>query len=118
MYQGRCSNFREGKNLTDRIERSVDEGELNNTELFVFMDNLVFESVFYKGKLNIPLLFEIVLSLHQVQMKGELIWHIVHIVGTITIKAGINGISRGNNLGGMMRGLEPPQFVPLRKGDT
>ena len=94
------------------------KGELNNTELFVFMENLFFDSVFYKGTSESPLLFEIVLSLNQVQMKGELILHIVHIVGTITINAGIDVISRGNNLGGMTRGLEPPQFVPLRKGAT
>ena len=33
------------------------------------------------------------------------------------IEAGIYGISIGNNLGGgVMRGLEPLQFVPLVKG--
>ena len=34
------------------------------------------------------------------------------------IEAGIYCLSRGNNLGGMMRGLEPLQFFPLDKGDT
>ena len=82
-------------------------------ELFVFVENLVLESVLYKGNSNIPLLFEILLYLHQVQMKGELILHVVHIVGTRMIDPGIDGLSRGNNLGGIMRGLEPLKFLPL-----
>ena len=32
------------------------------------------------------------------------------------LEAGIDGLSRGNNLGGRMRGFNPLQFVPLRKG--
>ena len=79
LYQGRSSNFREGGNLTERIERSVEQGGLKNVDLVVFTKDLVFESVFYKGTSNRPLLFEIVLCLHQVQMEGELIFHIVHI---------------------------------------
>ena len=42
--------------------------ELQDVELFVFTDNLVFESLFYKGESKIPLLFELVLRLHKVQM--------------------------------------------------
>ena len=34
-------------------------------ELFVFIDNLVFKSVFYKGNSRIPLLFELVIRLYQ-----------------------------------------------------
>ena len=48
LYHGRSSKFREGDNLTTRIEESVDSGELKYAELFVFTYNLVFESVFYK----------------------------------------------------------------------
>ena len=66
IYQGRSSNFREGYNLTEIIERSVAEGDMKDLELFVFIDNLVFDSVFYKGNSKILLLFEIFLSLHQV----------------------------------------------------
>ena len=40
-------------------------GELQDVELFVFTDNLVFESVFYKGTSKIHLLFELVLRLYQ-----------------------------------------------------
>ena len=84
---------------------SVTEGELNSTDLFAFIESLVFESVFYKGTLKIPLLFEIVLRLYQVKMKGDLISHIIHIAGERTIEAFIYGLYRGNNLGGIMRGI-------------
>ena len=46
-------------------------------------------------------------------MRGYLIQHVVHIVGTRIIEAGIDGISRRNNLVGIMRVLNPLQFVPL-----
>ena len=46
-------------------------------------------------------------------MREYLIHNVVHILGTIMIEAGIDGISRGNNLVGMMRVLNQLQFVPL-----
>ena len=55
---------------------------MKNVEIFFFTKNLVFESVFYKGTPKIPLLFELVLRPHQVQMKVELILRTVKIVGT------------------------------------
>ena len=50
IYQGRYNNFREANNLVDIIRNVVDKGRLCDMELFVFTDNWVFESVFYKGK--------------------------------------------------------------------
>ena len=44
----------------------MSSGELKDVVLFVFTDNLVFESVFYKGTSKSILLFEIVIRLHQV----------------------------------------------------
>ena len=61
-------------------------------ELFVFTNNPVLESEFYKGTSKIPLLFEIVLRLHRVHMRGDLILHVVHIAGTRMIEAIIDGI--------------------------
>ena len=40
-------------------------------------------------------------------MKGDLIIHMVHIMGTRNIEAGIDGISRGKNLEGMIEMNEP-----------
>ena len=77
---------------------------------------MVFESVFYKGISKINLLFEIFLRLYQVHMRGELILNGVHISGTRIIKAIIYGLLKVNNLGGMTRGINPSQSVPLDKG--
>ena len=59
-------------------------GELKGVDFSVFMDNLVFESVFYKGTSKIHLLFELFLRLHQVHMMGEMIFHVIHITGTLS----------------------------------
>ena len=73
---------------------------------------------FIKGTSNNPLLFYIVLRIYKVKVKGELILHIVHIVVPIMIEAGIYGLFRGNNLGGMMRGLDLLKIVLLGRGAT
>ena len=46
-------------------------------------------------------------------MRGYFTLNVVHIAVTRTIEAKINGISRGNNLGGMMIVLDPLHFVTL-----
>ena len=62
------------------------------------------------------LLVELVPRLQQVQMRGYLILHVIHIAVTRMIDAVIDGLFRGNNLGRIMRGLNPLHFVPLDKG--
>ena len=46
-------------------------------------------------------------------MKGGLILDVIHIVGTKMIKAGIDGLSWRNNLGGMTKGMNHLQFFLL-----
>ena len=62
------------------------------------------------------LLFDIVPCMHQLKPEGYFILHVVHIAGTRMIKAGIDGLLLGNNLGGMMIGTEPLKFVPVDVG--
>ena len=49
-------------------------------------------------------------------MKGYFIHHVVHITGTIMIESEIDGLSRTNNMRGLIRGLNPLQFILLDKG--
>ena len=49
-------------------------------------------------------------------MRVNLIQLVVHIVVTRMIEAGIDGVSRGGNLVGMIRGLNTIQFIPLYQG--
>ena len=46
-------------------------------------------------------------------MRGELILHVIHITGTRRIDAGIYSLSGWEKLGGMIRKLNPLQFVAL-----
>ena len=114
-FKGVLSQFWEGDNLTTRIDKSMASGELQDVEMFVFTNNLVFKIFNYKEMLKSSLLFEIVSCMHQFQMKGDLILHVVNIAGTRMIESGIYVISRGNSLVGMMRGLylltPPPRWM-------
>ena len=60
------------------------------------MYNLVFRSVFYKVTAISPLMFEVVLIMHYIQMRGRLIIHVVQIVGTQMITSRIYGFYRVN----------------------
>ena len=49
-------------------------------------------------------------------MRVYLILNVVNTIEIRTTEKVIDGISMGNNLGGMMRGLNPPHFVMLYQG--
>ena len=46
----KSSNCREAENITDRLERLVREGSLQNHEVFLITDNSAFEGAYYKGQ--------------------------------------------------------------------
>ena len=77
---------------------------------------MAFDSVFYKGTQKSLFMLEIVPSMHMVHMGGEFILHVVHISGMRITESSIDGLSRGNNMVGMKRGLNPLNFVLLDKG--
>ena len=91
-------------------------GELKDVKLFVFVDKLVFESELSKGTSKISLQFDIVLRLNYVHIRGLLILHVVHIAGIRMIESVVDGLYRENNLIGIMRGLNPLQFLPFDQG--
>ena len=117
IYQGIYYNFREANNLVDSIRHMVGKGRMSETELFVFTDNCVFESVFYKVKSNSNMLFETVLQIHEIPVEGGLIMHVVHISGKRMIEAGIDDLSIRNYMGGIMQGIYPLKFIPLHLVD-
>ena len=81
----------------------------------MFTDNLVLQIMFYKGTSKQNLLVELVPRLQQVQMRGYLILHVIHIAGTRMIEAVIDVLFRGDNLAGMIRGLNPLKLVLLNQ---
>ena len=115
-YAEESSNFREAENLVIRLEKEVREGDMQGREVFLFTDNLVFESTYYKGYSQSRKLSDIALRLHKLQREGNLILHVVHIAGTRMKEWGVDGLSRGDLLDGMMAGKDPLSFIPLNKG--
>ena len=103
--------------MVDRIRSGVYKGEPHDTYVFVFTDNCVLNSVFYKVTSKSTLLFKTVLHIHVIQMEGISILHVVHISGTRMIEMGIDSLSIENNLGGIMRGIYHLKCIPLHLGD-
>ena len=116
-WREESSNFREADNLVQKVEDLVRGGKLGGHEIFVFTDNFVFESTFYKGYSKVsPKLSDIIMRLHKIERDGDLILHVVHVAGTRMKSWGVDGLSRGDLMEGMMGGLDPLSFMPVANG--
>jgi hypothetical protein len=112
-YSDESSNFRELDNLISAIESAYHDGLLLNAKLFMFTDNFVAESAFYKGTSTSPRLFDLVLRLWCLQMSGDIALHVIHIAGTRMIAEGTDGLSRGQFSTGVMAGKDILLYIPL-----
>lgn len=112
----KSSNWREGENLVQRLEQAVAEDVLSDAEVFLFTDNIVFEGTYYKANSSGPALLDFVRRLHVAVMQGNLILHVIRIAGTRMNECGIDGLSRGDILEGMMAGVDPLLFTSLASG--
>ena len=113
--QEESSNFREAENLVIYIEQQHELGALAGREMFVFTDNQVFEGCYYKGHSVSSKLSEIILRLRKVERDAGLILHVIHISGKRMKASGIDGLSRGDMLEGMMAGVDPLTYLPLNQ---
>ncbi|GFH55601.1 hypothetical protein CTEN210_12077 [Chaetoceros tenuissimus] len=100
------SNYKEASNDIKSIEAMGEQGLLDGTEVFFFTDNSTAEAVFFNGSSKSPLLFDLVLRLHKIEMCYKCKVHFIHCVGTRMISQGTDGLSHGNLLSGVMAGLE------------
>jgi len=91
----KSSNYREFRNLHDTLERLASEGELVGREVFICVDNEVTERIYYKGSSTDGELFELMVHLRRISVKGQFKLHVVHISGKRMIKQGTDGLSRG-----------------------
>ena len=107
------SNYRELRNLVETLELMGQRGELEGYEMFLFTDNSVSESVAFKGNSSAELLFELVLRLHNLEMKFMCKINIIHVAGTRMIEQGTDGLSRGDMLEGVCRGDKMTSHIPL-----
>ena len=83
--------------------------------LFVFTDNSVFEGTFFRRYLSSKKLNDIIFRLHMLERKTGCILHVINLAGTHTKRAGIDGLSRGDFLEGMMAERNPLDCIPLNE---
>ena len=112
----KSSNCGEAENLTDRLERLVQEGALQNHEVFLITDNSAFEGAYYKGHSPSRELTDIVFRVHKAQRDGGFVLHVIHISGKRMKVSGVDGLSRGDLTEGMMAGRDPLSFIPFNQG--
>jgi hypothetical protein len=108
-------NYRESLNLVLRSENFSEKGLIaKGTEIFT--DKWVMtERCFFKGTSRSSLLFELVLRLRTIEMKGDLFIHLVWVTGTRMIEQGTDGLFRGDLSNGVMAGYSMLFHVPLTK---
>jgi hypothetical protein len=112
----RSSNFRELGNLVRRVEQLLKGDKIpRGTEIFVFTDNFVTESVFSKGAARSAHLHGLVERLKMLQLHRGLFVHVIWIAGTCMIEEGTNGLSRGDINSGVLSGKDFLSFIPLNK---
>jgi hypothetical protein len=115
-WREKSSNCREAENLTDRLERLVADGALQNHEVFLITDNLAFEGAFYKGHSPTRELSDIVFQVHKAQRDGGFVLHVIHISGKVMKASGVDVLSRGDLTEGMMADKDPLSFIPFNRG--
>ena len=114
-HQEESSNWREANNLTTREEVMGRQGRLHRRELIIVTDNDTFEKAYYKGHSKSPKLNSIIFRLHQIARVTGAIIHVIHVAGTRMKEAGVDGLSRGDFLQGIMAGNHPLEYLPLNE---
>ena len=109
------SNFRELLNLVETMEEEARANKLEDTELWLFTDNSVAESCFFRGSSTSRLLHELVVRLRKLEMENSLTLHLVHVAGTRMIEQGTDGLSRGLLLEGVLSGKDMLSYIDISK---
>jgi hypothetical protein len=107
------SNWKELSNLVDSLDDILTNNDLGGCELFMFTDNSTAEAAYWKGTSHSQKLFDLVLRLKKLEVKHDLILHVIHVSGKRMIAQGTDGISRGDHSAGVMRGIPMTAYVPL-----
>jgi hypothetical protein len=111
--ESESSNYRELRNLLEAVEEEDKVGYLADSEIWLFTDNSMTESCFYKGGLSSKTLHKLVLRLKRAELEAEFALFVVHVAGTRMIAQGTGGLSRGIILKGVMSGENMLHFIPL-----
>lgn len=99
--------------LVSSVESDASSGLLEGVEMFMFTDNAVAESAFFKGTSINKQLHALVLRLRRIELDYSLKLHIIHISGKRMMAQGTDGLSRGDPFDGVMQGVSFLDFVPI-----
>ena len=111
--KGKSSNYREMRNLLETIQNMGKDGRLNGSEIFLFTDNSTSEAAFYKGSSKSRLLHEMVGKMRAFELSEGCKIIVVHISGKRMQCQGVDGLSRGNMLEGIMQNNDVLRYIPL-----
>lgn len=109
------SNYKELCNLVETAEAEAMAGRLRDSEFFLFTDNSTAESCFYRGSSKSKKLHGLVIRLRLLEIKFNVIVHLIHVSGERMIAQGTDGCSRGYLMEGVMAGEDMLSFVDLAK---
>jgi len=99
--------------LVDSVASEATASTLTGCEFYLFTDNAVAEAAFFKGTSSNPRLFDLIVCLKQLKLDHSFTLHLIHVAGRHMISQGIDGLSRGDLLSGVMQGHNMLSFVPL-----
>jgi hypothetical protein len=116
FYEDESSNRHEFENIVIAFEEYYSKTGVHDVELFMFTDNTVSENAFYRGTSVSPILFELVLRLHLLEMHGGWKLHVIHIAVKRMIQQCTDGLYRGDMMSGVMGGVDMLPSVTLGKG--
>jgi hypothetical protein len=110
------SNTKELRNLVNALMRAGLEGRLTGRDIFLYTDNQVAKRSYYRGTAASQSVFELLVELYILQMKYDIILHVIWIDGTRIIQQGIDDLSRGGGAGLATQVLAMRGEVPLSQG--
>ena len=101
--------------MTLKVEELAKAGKLNDAKLFIFTKKMVFEGTFFRGHSKSKKLNNIIFRLCMVGKETGCILHVIHVAGTRMKRAGIDSLSQGELLEGMMARRNPMDYIPLKR---
>eukprot|EP00978_Attheya_sp_CCMP212_P043723 scaffold290114_cov35-Attheya_sp.AAC.1 len=99
------SNWKELANLVEAVDRICLSHDLRGFEFFIFTDNTTAERAYWKGTSRSETLFNLVLCLRKLEMRHDIVLHVIHFSGKRMLEQGTDGLSRGDHSQGVMRGM-------------
>ena len=68
---------------------------------------------FYKGSLLSETSFNLILRLRKLELEGEIILHVIHVLERRMIISGVDAVSRGDTRKGIMEGNSLRTYFPF-----